>query len=337
MKETEKTSTKSTAAIGTTCLIIITGITLYLLQTETFSHTKMINNQRLSKLTTDDLKEKGYKDCISLNFEEPTHYGTRIQVFLQNTRLPRSFTMALPPDEASWVTRHIQEQGQWAPVESSIFYYLLQKYNTERDIVVDAGVNLGYFSLLSAAWGYSVIGFEPQLRIKPYLFTSAAVNPTLRSKLQIFPCALGSKYDHISMNEGEGVEWGVSSITSGGTNTVPLVMLQDIIVANKHIAILKVDTEGFEIGVFNGAKKLLETVNVANIIVEIKKQEDRLSLVQYFRRLGYSCRQYHEKYGETYDFDSMNGKPWTAQIIPCDIHGNDEEDFWFSKKDHDYV
>ncbi len=61
------------------------------------------------------------------------------------------------------ISRQIREQGIWEPYESS----LVQQYLQPGDVFLDAGANIGYFTVLAAAsvgaHGH-VYAFEPEPR-----------------------------------------------------------------------------------------------------------------------------------------------------------------------------
>jgi FkbM family methyltransferase len=275
------------------------------------------------------------------------------------------FSLALPPKAASFVTQLMAASGMWAPVETRIFLAVLTspKVRHFAPLVVDVGANLGYFSQLALSLGYEVLAVEPQARAQPYLAATTARNGN-GARLTLFACALGGVRGVAAM--GDTARWEVPRVehmvpleapavadAGGGgggeaTNaTVPMVLLSDLVPPGAAIALLKVDTEGWERGVFAGAPPEL-LARVRNVVVEIKTSEARTTLQALLGAAGFTCVQYQEQYAEMTPgvaFMDLEGK-WldtrlprkalleavsSHLIRPCRVE--DPEDYWFSRED----
>eukprot|EP01060_Flectonema_neradi_P037100 TRINITY_DN7372_c1_g1_i1.p1 TRINITY_DN7372_c1_g1~~TRINITY_DN7372_c1_g1_i1.p1 ORF type:complete len:419 (+),score=77.10 TRINITY_DN7372_c1_g1_i1:83-1339(+) len=140
--------------------------------------------------------------------------------------------------------------------------------------VLDVGGNLGWYSLLSASYGCKSIAWEPIPRYRQFFEASVAMND-FTDLISIRP--------YITAEVSGGTEtirapkrgnWGTSGVLEhGGHNThhsyeVKKESLDDVIPPNTKICALKVDVEGFEPAVFAGAKKLLQSGNVENVLFE---------------------------------------------------------------------
>jgi len=273
------------------------------------------------------------------------------------------FSLALPPKAASFVTQLMAAPGMWAPVETQIFLAVLTspKVRHFAPLVVDVGANLGYFSQLALALGYEVLAVEPQARAQPYLAATTARNGN-GARLTLYACALGGVRGAATM--GDTARWEVPrvehvapleapAVAGGGGEgasrnaTVPMALLSDLVPPGATVALLKVDTEGFERGVFAGAPPEL-LARVRNVVVEIKTGEARAGLQALLGAAGFTCVQYAEQYAELTPgvaFLDLEGK-WldtklprkalleslgSRLIRPCRLE--DPEDFWFSKED----
>jgi FkbM family methyltransferase len=302
-----------------------------------------------------------------------TDWGTAASVMpeewlkssVYNDQTPLPFWLALPPREKSYVTQYMARSGMWAPVETQLFLLVLTspKVRHAAGLVVDVGANLGYFSQLALSLGYEVFAFEPQARAQPYLAATAARNDD-SARFHLHACAVGGVRGTVAMADTEMWELPAvqsvvplvapavpdssssSSAASAGaasgappTVTVPMVLLADMLPQGVPIALLKVDTEGWERGVFTGVTPAMLAL-VRNVIVEAKTGEARLWLTRLLEDAGFHCAQYQEVYSEEGEGKWLDTKMSrnTLQstvavrlIRPCS--GSDPEDFFFSKED----
>ena len=171
----------------------------------------------------------------------------------------------------------------------------------KRPIMIDVGGNVGWFSMLSAAHGAEVYVFEPNVVNMVRLCESAVLNAWSSSSNpmynQLHPFMKG-----VSNNHGEELQMYKVHARNPGSNTfsekaagndeVPGGLLQlvslDALAQSQNwlltdddgdndtrIAILKIDVEGLELKVFEGAKELLKSGTVKNIFMEWKKGEKK--------------------------------------------------------------
>jgi FkbM family methyltransferase len=134
------------------------------------------------------------------------------------------------------------------------------------DLVVDAGANIGYMSVLAATAGAHVIAFEP----------NPALLPTLRQNLgtrgDVRPVALGAERKHAVLipadpaahNSGLG---RLGTSTEKGAVPVEVETLDDEL-HGRSVAILKLDVEGAEQAVLEGAASALKDGRLRHIIFE---------------------------------------------------------------------
>jgi FkbM family methyltransferase len=310
----------------------------------------------------------GAGDCAPVNWTSAPAVEPELTlvsgVFLGDA--PLTFSLAAPPTQASFVSTFMTTSaadghgGMWAPVETLIFLYVLG--NRPAPLVVDVGVNVGYFSALALALGATVVGFEPQARAHPYLVRTAAWSgAAARARWALFPCAIGPDRGHISMSTTE--KWGFSQVDFidgarapapngpdfGGHDAsrpqrTPMVRLNDVLSPKARVRLLKVDTEGFELEVFKGVgDELLRNLDTA--VVEIKASAGRVAIMARFEAAGFSCRQYKEEYtdntvvglkGGFIDTRGMSRGALTARLaqhlLPCEAAGGGPEDFFFSRE-----
>ena len=234
--------------------------------------------------------------------------------------------------------------GVWAPIETMIFLHVLgaPKVRHFARLVVDVGANMGYFSQVALKMGYEVLAFEPQRRAQPYLAATAARNGGAH-RLHLHACAVGAVQGAVTMSESpqwevsvnEGLVGGQAGAPAGAAPpaAVPMVALRDLLIPGVPIALLKIDVEGFERGVFAGLTPEV-LAGVRNIVVEVKTGESREHIMRLLGGAGFHCRQYQELYREKF---SLRMPPaelaslMAQHLVPCT--SADPEDFWFTRED----
>ncbi len=154
-------------------------------------------------------------------------------------------------------------------------------------IICDVGANYGLFfqRIVQYCPQVEVIAFEPQRSCLPVLESLKAKN----SRITIRPIGLGSQdgemifYEHqnsglSSFREFKG-DYTYSTVNEGDNKpcqyTVPVSTFDQELLntdPNKHI-LLKIDTQGFEREVLEGAKQLLKQNRITCIVLELMTLE----------------------------------------------------------------
>ncbi len=134
---------------------------------------------------------------------------------------------------------------------------------------VDAGANVGYFSLLAASRGAHVLAYEPTLAVYRRLKENFALNGFSGDLVN---AALSDKAGTVKLYESDD-DPEANSIFGNGewSSTVRTVSLdRDLIrFGVKRVDLLKIDVEGAEPMVLDGAKKLLSSVDAPDLIIEV--------------------------------------------------------------------
>lgn len=126
------------------------------------------------------------------------------------------------------------------------------------DTFVDAGANYGLFSCIAHSRGKKVIAVEPLPRNVRYLRKNFALN---RISDPVYPVALGDKKGRATimgaMTGASLIEgWGQQS--EGMRHEVEVVTLDSITEGHDEPLFIKIDVEGYEYPVLQGARRLLE-------------------------------------------------------------------------------
>lgn len=137
------------------------------------------------------------------------------------------------------------------------------------DVVIDAGANVGLFSLLAAKKGaQKIYAFEPQIRVQQYLKKNININK-LSDIIDCIPCCLSDHVGNISFIEpcssmgaahvaGRGVDY-LSPQDIQATYSVECVTIDDFVLNNSisKIDFIKADIEGAERDMLSGARKTI--------------------------------------------------------------------------------
>ncbi len=224
-------------------------------------------------------------------------------------RLPGAFHAAplrLCPSLSMNLTRsdtahgHLALVGVYEPELSAIFTRL----SKEGGLLVDVGANFGYFSLLWCGLGRDnrSIAFEASPRVLSQIKTNISLNK-LDDRIDLREMAAANIAGTLFFDTGppEQTGWGgISSDSSGdGLVKVPAVRLDDVITA-PEIALLKIDCEGADYLVLQGAEQLLRQKRVRHVCFEenVPRMQklgiEPGSAAQYVRSLGYQCETFGE-------------------------------------------
>lgn len=181
---------------------------------------------------------------------------------------------------------HIMKQGDYYERGlTSLFHQILSTYDTTTTkpppLMIDIGMNIGWFLLYSRAHGHDVAAFEPN----PTMFLRVC------ESLEYNDWNQDANDESVSLwNYGLGTTPGRFNLTTGNNPggssfhedrlapkfrkklEVSVVTLDSIVLQegwlNRQISLMKVDVEGFENYVFEGGKTLIYNGNVENIIME---------------------------------------------------------------------
>jgi FkbM family methyltransferase len=187
-------------------------------------------------------------------------------------------------------------------------------------IVIDVGANIGQMSVYYADWAKEVWSFEPL----PHLFEVAEQNimQNSASNVKVFNFAVGEKECELFMKPISSND-GASFVTNkGGKNlvkvkSITLDSLLDDMNEWQKIDYIKIDVEGYEPFVIQGAKKLIEMhrpiLQLEVVDSHLKRNNyDSVSLVKMIEELGYTAQLSN---GKKIDSSKETGKDWRGDIF----------------------
>ncbi|MCA9682302.1 MAG: FkbM family methyltransferase [Myxococcales bacterium] len=177
--------------------------------------------------------------------------------------------MALNPDDLV-VSKVIKRDGIWEPLESNLFFSELKP----GEVVVDAGANIGYYTLLAARLvgptGH-VYAFEPEPEAVALLRRNVALNGY--DNVTVVPKALGREAGTLQLflakkNRGDHRIYDPSGKREA--IDVEVVALDDYLETQgvTHVDLMKIDTQGAECTILAGAQRLIANHPELAIIME---------------------------------------------------------------------
>ena len=141
--------------------------------------------------------------------------------------------------------------GKYEEFETILF---LERLN-EKMTVVDVGANIGYYTLLAAKRVKKVIAIEPDRQCREILKINIEKNNL--KNVKIIETAAGSKKEkRVLVRDRDNM--GNSHIGTEKGEEILLDSLDNILVNEQKIGLIKIDVQGWEPEVILGAKKVLE-------------------------------------------------------------------------------
>lgn len=174
---------------------------------------------------------------------------------------------------------------------------LLTFYSPEEYLVVDLGLNIGFFSVVSALLGYTVHAFD----IQPLCLAKSdewLILNQVSERVHRYHIGLGNdKSMVIQVNKNQcGGTVGVNNQDASGvkvpTTTLDTVFWDDAAKRSRaNIAVMKIDIEGAEPAAMQGASQLIKSHAVLNFIMEVNCHgnciKNAVGMFQQLRSAGY--------------------------------------------------
>jgi FkbM family methyltransferase len=138
------------------------------------------------------------------------------------------------------------------------------------DLFVDVGANVGSYTVLAAgAAGANCVSFEPVPSSFAHLLDNVRLN-NLESKVMAKNIGIGAVSRTITFTAGLDAENHVATAAELATSTIEVpVEPLDAVVQHGPVMVLKIDVEGYETEVLNGAKELMQAEGLLAVIMEL--------------------------------------------------------------------
>lgn len=185
----------------------------------------------------------------------------------------------------------------------------------DEDLFVDIGANVGSYTVLaSGAVGARCIAFEPAPRAYRALLDNLRLND-LMARVEARNECLASAAGEAEFTADLDVCNHVVAEPKGGNATVRVaVTTLDIALAKRTPTILKIDVEGYETLVVEGAEQTLRSPALRAVLMELNGSG---------ARYGFDDRHLHERMLR-YDFAPAEYDPQRRELRPREWHGSSE-------------
>lgn len=169
----------------------------------------------------------------------------------------------------------------------------------DADVYIDVGANLGLYVLLARSMGKQVVAVEPQMKNLKVLLASLAANNYL--DVEVYPVGLSDKPGLAKLygasSTGASLIEGWAAQPGRVKTIIPLTTL-DVITGHRFAdkrLLIKIDVEGMEYGVLQGAMELVKNAPRPKWVLEITLNEyhpdkinpDYQKTFEFFWRNGY--------------------------------------------------
>lgn len=199
----------------------------------------------------------------------------------------------------SFVERCIGEGG----FEKTRAAYLRNLLN-ENDVFIDIGANIGLYTVLAARRGALVIAFEPDPFNYKRLVRNIGLNRFRENQVTLHSCALGKETGEVTLRRPLNNNYGMASMVTRHAPDgveVPLRRLDDLLKVSGQRYIVKMDVEGAELQVLEGARASLEKMREGSLwLVEIHQPDgvEVHRVADHFQRHGYEVSYFDDEAGE---------------------------------------
>jgi FkbM family methyltransferase len=153
------------------------------------------------------------------------------------------------------------------------------------DLFIDVGANVGTYSIWAAASGARVKAVEPDILSLERLHENVKLNPLLA--VEVIPAALADREGTVEFTEG------LDTVNRIGPGTSVRALTLDLVLGQEHARGVKIDVEGFEQLVLQGAKGAIASHRVDVFQLEWNRMSrasvgaDRQPVAKMLRRAGY--------------------------------------------------
>jgi FkbM family methyltransferase len=159
-------------------------------------------------------------------------------------------------------------------VEFEDMSYVLHLVKPE-DLFIDVGANAGTFTILACkARGASGICFEPVPSTFARLEENLQVNG-LSDRVEAFNMGVADKDGHLAFSSDLNLVNHVLTDDEPKSDSIEVeVKSLDSVLEGRNPSILKIDVEGFEAAVINGADRVLSNPSLQSVIMELRGHGD---------------------------------------------------------------
>lgn len=211
-------------------------------------------------------KAKILKPIVTKFYVEPFRDGNAIDEDHLISTLDNGMSIIVNKHDEC-VCWHVRAEGYWDSSELSI----IRKIIKPGFSIVEAGANFGVYTLIMSGlvgdMGH-VYAFEANPKVSRYLKQSVFDLNHLKN-VAVYEKGLGNQNDSLYLNfDPKNIGGGTLSSVSHGTAVSAQTVRLDDILTDVKIDVLKMDTEGYESKILEGASSLIRNNPQMIIIME---------------------------------------------------------------------
>ena len=166
-------------------------------------------------------------------------------------------------------------------------FKLLDTYYPNRNdlIVLDVGANFGY---LATVWAHSIskhgktMAFEPNKNLYNCIKKTIEANES-QHNFEVYNLAVGATDGSITLNVSDFSSNKNKMDDSVGSYEIAMVTLDSFIIETQEVHLLKIDVDGIELDILQGAKNMLQKHRP---IVIVETNNDN-RIISFFKNLDY--------------------------------------------------
>ncbi len=174
---------------------------------------------------------------------------------------------------------------------------LIRSHLSEGDIAFDIGANVGYFTLLMARYvgpGGHVVAFEPDPLVVDYLRGNVARNrDRLGASIDTVNAAVGGVSESRPFTPGSRISRGRLG-SEPGPLVVDVMTLGDALERYGTPHLIKIDVEGAESELLEGAAECLATLR-SSIVIEAHSEQLERRCLELLRPSGFHCERLRQR------------------------------------------
>jgi FkbM family methyltransferase len=241
-----------------------------------------------------------YWELVKRIWRAPGNRGRRLKVLLRSVlwlvnkkTLRRPWTLRVFADlklrcyPDSIIALHVVQRGEFHDWDTAKFITVFLR---EGDTFVDVGANIGLYTL-PAAQKARVVAVEPSVRNGQRLEENLRINGI--TSVRVEACALGEKAGEMAFCDADAL----AHVERDGTGPKVPVRTLDSILPEDEVSLLKVDVEGFELSVFQGAEVAMQDGRLPVILFEMNHSHERYGVTaaeifDFLHSHGYQIARY---------------------------------------------
>lgn len=194
------------------------------------------------------------------------------------------YQLNLPESDSDYIQKSIASTGR--PYEEAMLIDIADGISA-GDLVLDVGANCGNHALyLSCVAGAEVHAFEPDAELCELIRTSASING-VESLVTVHEVGVGDADGFGRIVQTAENNRGAQRLQKVSSEEDSAVIIRlDALELTKPVRVLKIDVEGMELDVLNGAKNLIER-DLPEVYVECQTRSDFERINTWLAKFGY--------------------------------------------------